>query len=311
MKKLISVLLAVVLLIPCGCAKTGAAVRVAALMGPTGMGMANMMEKNTGRYDFTLASAPDQVAAAVVSGSVDIAAVPVNLAAALYQKTQGAVQVLAVNTLGVLYILENGDTVHSLADLEGKTLYATGQAATPEYVLNYLLEKNGLAGKVDVEYLPEHTELAALLRTGDAAIGMLPEPNVTSVLMGNAKARIALDLTEQWSKVADAELVQGCILVRRDFAEQNPKAVQTFLKDYGNSVDFALQNPAEAADMMERQGIVPKAAIAEAALPNCNICLITGAKMRQQMDGMLQVLFEANPASVGGSLPDEGFYYEK
>lgn len=311
MKKWIVILLVCVLMIPCGCAKTDTAVRVAALMGPTGMGMVKMMSDTSGRYEFTVASSPEQVVAAVVSGSVDIAAVPVNLAAVLYQKTEGAVQTAAVNTLGVLYILENGDTVHSLSDLEGRTLCATGQAATPEYILNDLLRRSGLNGKVEVTYQAEHTALAAQMLAGDIALAMLPEPNVTSVLAGSSDIRIALDLTEEWEKAVGQKLVQGCIVVNREFAEKNPKAVQTFLKDCGESVDYVLQDPAGASVLMEQQRIVPNAAIAEAAIPNCNICLITGAEMKQMMQSMLQVLYDANPASVGGKLPDEAFYYEK
>ena len=311
MKKWIAVLLVCTLLLLCGCEKTTDRVRIATLMGPTGMGMVKMMEEDSGRYEFTVASSPDQVVSAVISGSVDIAAVPVNLASVLYQKTEGAVQALAVNTLGVLYILENGDTVHALSDLEGKTLYATGQAATPEYVLNYLLAQNGLEGKVNVTYLAEHSELATQMRIGDVVLGMLPEPNVTSVLMGNDSMRIALDLTEEWGKVSDEDLVQGCIIVNRDFAEKHPQAVQTFIDDCTDSVAYVLQNPTEASAMMERQGIVPKAAIAQAALPNCNICMATGADMKRELGNMLEVLYQADPTSVGGALPDDAFYYEK
>lgn len=290
-------------------------IRVGTLMGPTGMGMAKLMDdaangSTEGPYEFTVASSPDQVASAVISGSLDIAAVPVNLASVLWQKTEGEVQVAAVNTLGVLYILENGDTVHSIADLAGKTLCATGQGATPEYVLNYLLTANGLdpAADLTVEYLSEHTELATKMSAGDVVLGMLPEPNVTAVLSGNPDVRIALDLTEEWDKVSDSALIQGCIIVSRAFAEQYPNAVETFLEEYRASVDFANENPAEASVMIEAAGIVPKAAVAQKALPNCNICLLTGEEMKTAVKQMLEVLFSADPKSVGGALPDEEFY---
>lgn len=290
-------------------------IRVGTLMGPTGMGMAKLMDDAANGsteepYEFTVASSPDQVASAVISGSLDIAAVPVNLASVLWQKTEGEVQVAAVNTLGVLYILENGDTVHSIADLAGKTLCATGQGATPEYVLNYLLAANGLdpAADLTVEYLSEHTELATKMSAGDVVLGMLPEPNVTAVLSGNPDVRIALDLTEEWDKVSDSALIQGCIIVSRAFAEQYPNAVETFLEEYRASVDFANENPAEASVMIEAAGIVPKAAVAQKALPNCNICLLTGEEMKTAVKQMLEVLFSADPKSVGGALPDEEFY---
>lgn len=290
-------------------------IRVATLMGPTGMGMAKLMDDaanglTEGNYEFTVASAPDQVASSVITGSVDIAAVPVNLASVLWNKTEGGVQVAAVNTLGVLYILENGDTIHSVSDLAGKTLYATGQGATPEYVLDYLLRANGLDPETDltVEYLSEHTELAAKMSAGDVALGMLPEPNVTAVLLGNENVHVALDLTEEWDKVSDSALIQGCIIVNRAFAEQYPNAVEKFLEEYRASVDFANDNPADAAVLIESAGIVPKAAVALKALPNCNICLITGEEMRTAVRQMLEVLYNADPKSVGGALPEDEFY---
>lgn len=319
MKKLLSLLLALLLAaaILSGCAKQPAqAVRVATLMGPTGMGMAKLIDDSRAgnaklSYEFSVASSPDQITPAVISGDIDIAAVPVNLAAVLYAKTGGAVQVAAVNTLGVLYVLENGDSVQSVSDLRGKTLCATGQGATPEYILNCILRANGLEPGTDltVEYLAEHAELAAKLTAGDAVLGMLPEPNVTSVLLGNPDVRIALDLTEEWALVSDQALVQGCLVVRKEFAEANPDAVRTFLAEYGASVDYANENPEEASVLIERAGIVPKAAVAQKALPNCNICLMTGDEMQTAVEEMLAVLFEANPKSVGGSMPDEAFYF--
>ncbi|MBQ6430679.1 MAG: ABC transporter substrate-binding protein [Oscillospiraceae bacterium] len=290
-------------------------VRVGTLMGPTGMGMAKLMDDAAngtaaGNYDFFVASAPDQIAGEVISGNLDIAAVPVNLASVLWQKTDGNVQVIGVNTLGVLYILENGDTIHSVSDLAGKTLYATGQGATPEYILNYLLAANGLDPETDltIEYLSEHTELATKLSAGEVVLGMLPEPNVTAALSGNPDLRIALDLTEEWDKVSDSVLVQGCVIVSRAFAEQYPQAVETFLEEYRASVDFVNANPEDASAMIEAAGIVPKAAVALKALPNCNICLLTGEEMKTAVEQMLNVLYGANPKSVGGALPDAEFY---
>lgn len=290
-------------------------IRVGTLMGPTGMGMAKLMDDAANgaaeeTYDFTVASSPDQIASAVISGSLDIAAVPINLASVLWQKTEGGVQVAGVNTLGVLYVLENGDTIHSIADLAGKTLYATGQGATPEYVLNYLLSANGLdpAADLTIEYLSEHTELATRMSAGEVVLGMLPEPNVTAVLLGNPDVRIALDLTEEWDKVSDSALIQGCIIVSRDFAEQYPESVETFLEEYRASVDFVNENPEDASALIEAAGIVPKAAVALKALPNCNICLMTGEEMHDAVRQMLDVLYSADPKSVGGALPDDEFY---
>ncbi len=297
--------------------ETPETVRIITLAGPTGMGMAKLMNDHANGttesglpYSFTVASAPDQVSPEVIKGNYDIAAVPVNLASVLYAKTKGQLQVAAVNTLGVLYMLENGASIQSVADLKGKTFYATGMGANPEYVLRFILSKNGIDPDKDVtiEYLAEHAELAAKLKTGAVAIGMLPEPQVTAATMGSS-VRIALDLTEEWSKVSDYELVQGCIIVRKGFAEKYPEALNQFLAEYQASVNFANENVEDAALLIEKAGIVPKAAVAKAALPNCNICFVTGDDMKNAVNAMLQVLFEANPSSVGGAVPGDDFYY--
>ncbi|MGI6028881.1 MAG: ABC transporter substrate-binding protein [Candidatus Heteroscillospira sp.] len=288
-------------------------VNVAALKGPTGMGMSFLMSasdkgETANDYSFTLTGAPNEVSGAVINGDVDIAAVPLNLAAVLSAKT-GNVKILAVNTLGVLYVLENGDSVQSMADLSGKTIQATGQGSTPEYVLSYLLEQNGLTDSVTVEYLTEHSELAASMASGMSALGMLPEPNVTVVTTKNPDVRVALDLTEEWYNVTGTQLVQGCIVVRSDFAEENPEAVEIFLDEYAESVENVNSDTAAAAELIAQYGIVESAAIAEKAIPNCNIVCITGDELRESADAMFEVLFEANPKSVGGAVPGEEIYY--
>lgn len=291
-------------------------VRVFTLMGPTGMGMAKLIDDDSNgdaklNYQFTIASAPDQISAEVIKGDFEIAAVPVNLAAVLFKKTEGNVKVAGINTLGVLYILENGSEISSVSDLKGKTLYATGQGATPEYILKYILSKNGVDPEKDltIEYLAEHSELATRMVSGDVKLGMLPEPNVTNVLLNNADAHIALNLTEEWKKVSETDLVQGCIIVSKDFADNRPDALRTFLEEYEASVKYVTGNVDEAAALIEKAGIIPKAAVAKKALPNCNIVLVTGEAMKAQMAGMLNVLFEAAPSSVGGALPGDEFYY--
>ena len=281
--------------------------RVAALKGPTGMGMTQMMQDDK-RYAFTLSSAPDEVTAMVIAGEADIAAVPVNLASVLYNKLEGDVRIIAASTLGVLYVLQNGDGVQSFADLAGKTLYATGQASTPEYILQYLLTQNGVADKAQVEYKAEHSELAALMASGEAALGMLPEPNVTAAMAKNPELRIALDLTEEWNKVTDAPMVQSAILCRASYYEAHEAEVDAFLKDYAASVDYVNNNAKEAAAAMEKLGVVPAAAIGEKAIPNCHIVCLTGAEMKTAVSAMLEVLYTANPKSVGGALPGEDFY---
>lgn len=290
--------------------------RVIALKGPTGIGMAQLMNSNAEKtavnnYTFTLAAAPDEVTAEIIKGNFDIAAVPVNLASVLYNK--GAdVRFLAVNTLGVLYIMENGNTISSVADLKGKTVYATGKGSTPQYVLEYVLEKNGLEiGKdVEVEYFAEHAELASKLAANAVAVGLLPEPQVTSARISagansNKDLRIALNMTEEWNKVSGGnQLVQGVIVVRGAFYKENTLAVWKFLDEYEASVKFVNENIDTAASYCEKYGIVPKAAVAKMAIPNCNIVCVYSADGNNYMANMLKVLFDANPASVGGKLPD-------
>ncbi len=286
--------------------------KVATLKGPTGMGMAKMIndDKDAKKYNFTISSDPTDVTAALVSESLDIAAVPVNLAAVINKKTNGAYLVAAINTLGVLYIVENGNTVNSVADLAGKTVYATGKASTPEYILNYILSKNGLEN-VTVEYKTEHSELAALMVSGEVVLGMLPEPNVTTVLTKNSSLRIALNLTEEWKKVSEGESVQGCVVVSKKAIEEHGALVNAFLDEYKASVDFVNSNVADAAAMIAELGIVPAAAIAEKAVPNCNIVYIDGDRMVSVLNVFYKVLFDADPKSVGGTLPDESIFYRR
>ena len=290
-----------------------APVRVAALKGPTGMGMSFLMKADENGetaqdYEFTLSADPSEVNAAFIKGDYDIAAVPINVAAVLSQKT-GNVKLAAVNTLGVLYLLENGDSIQSFGDLAGKTIQATGQASTPEYVLNYLLEQNGIADSVTVEYLTEHSELASLMAAGESTLGMLPEPNVTVVTTKNPDVRVALDLTAEWESVAGTQLIQGCIIVSAAFAEENPDAVEVFLDEYARSVENVNSDHAAAAELIAEYGIVESAAIAEKAIDNCNIFCLTGVELRESADAMFAVLYEADPSSLGGALPDESIYF--
>lgn len=296
---------------------TAETVRVFSLKGPTGMGMSKIMNDfeeglTPLKYSFTLASSPDEVTAEIVKGDFDIAAVPANLASVLYNKVPETVQIAAVNTLGVLYVLENGTTINSIEDLNGKTIYATGQGSTPEYVLSYILK----AFEIDctVEYITEHSELATKMTAGDVAIGMLPVPNATTVLAKNADVRVALDLTELWEKAAEKNgdkgaLYQGCIVINKEFAKNHPTDLKMFLEEYDASVKFVNEKPDEASLIIEKFEIVPAAAIAKKAIPDANIVFITGEEMKTGLTGFFKVLFDFNPKSVGGKLPDDGIFY--
>lgn len=300
-------------------AEERAAVRVGGLKGPTAMGMVKLMEEDAAGttandYEFTLAGSADEINPLLIKGELDIAAVPTNVASVLYNKTEGQVEILALNTLGVLYVVENGNTIQSVEDLRGKTIYSTGKGATPEYALNYILGENGLTTGTDVtvEYKSEHSELASLLAAGQADLAVLPQPFVTSVLAKNPDVRIALNLTEEWDKVTEdgSKLTMGALVVRKDFAESNPEAVRNFLKEYQASTQYVTDeaNLDDAAALIEQYGII-SAAVAKQALPYCNIVCITGEEMRTAAEGFLSILAKANPQSVGGTLPAEDFYY--
>ncbi len=294
----------------------GTDINMAVLSGPTGIGAVKLMERNdngetVNHYNFTVATDNSAVVAGLANGDYDIAAVATNVAANLYNQTSGGVQICALNTYGVLYILENGDTIQSMADLAGKTIYATGQGANPEYVLNYLLTQNGLTPGEDVtvEYMDSNllmTEMAA----GTYEVCMLPVPAVTSVLMQNSDVRTALDLTEEWNKVTDeGVLTMGCVVVRTEFAQENPEAVKAFLSEYADSISYVQENVEEASQLCETYGIVAKAAVAAAAIPDCNLCCVTGGDIQSAIEPYYNVLFEANPDSIGGALPGEDFYF--
>ena len=313
MKKLLLIALAATLLLLSACAYAEP-INVYALKGPTGIGMSYLMD-DTDSYAFTLAGAADEIVAAVASGSADIAACPTNLAATLNVKTNGGVQLLALNTLGVLHIVTNDPAIDSIDDLAGRKLYATGQAGVPEYALDYILTQNGLKDSVDVEYVSEHSELATLMAAGEVSVGMLPEPHVTSVLMQNADMRAALDVTELFDEAAkkagneDMVLTMGCVLVRREFAEKNPEKVAAFLDAYAASVEKVNADPTAAGEKVQAHGVMPKAAVAAKAIPNCHITFVEGEAMRAQVEPLYELLFGANPKSIGGKLPEDAFYY--
>lgn len=316
MKRIVAMITAAVMLFSlaafaaCSKKQDDTEIRIAALKGPTGMGMVKLADKqNYPNYTVSIEASPDALNPRIISGEVDVAAVPVNLASVLYNKLDGDISVLAVSTLGVLYVVEAGSKVNSVADLAGKTVYATGQGATPEYILNYLLDKNGVAGSVEVNYVGEHAALATMLANGSAEIGMLPEPNVTSTLAGNDNLRIALNLTEEWNKVCSTELVQGVVIARKSFVNEHPEAIEQFLREYEKSSAFVNENIDEAAKLIVDAGILGNVEIAKKAIPNCNISFSKGEAMHKAVEGMLAVLFEANPKSIGGKLPDKDFYY--
>lgn len=288
-------------------------VRIVALKGPTAMGMTKMMndreESGDKSYEFEILAAPDEITPKIAQGTVDIACVPANLGAVLFNKTEGKVQAMAVNTLGVLYICENGDTVKSIDDLKGKTIYSAGKGSTPEYALNFIIKNSGLENDVNIEWKSEHTEcLAALLANGNS-VAMLPQPFVTTAQTKNEGVRVALDLNDEWDKLGvDSSLLTGIVIVRKEFAEAYPETVKEFLSEYGASVKYVNENVDAAAELVGKYDIVP-AAVAKKAIPNCHIVCVAGNEMKTMLGGYLKVLFENDPKSVGGTLPTDAFYF--
>ena len=282
--------------------------RIAGLKGPTTMGLVNLLSMEQAGtaamdYDLQLYGAADEIVPLLIKGELDMAAIPANLAATLYQKTSGGIQAVAVNTLGVLYVVEQGDTVHSMADLKGRTILSTGKGTTPEYVLRYLLTANGLDPDkdVDIQYYSEATEVTAQMATTQDAIAVLPQPYVTAAGLKDDTLRVALDLTAEWDKVADTQLITGVTVVRKAYAEEHPDVVAAFLADYAQSVNAANTDLDGTAALCEEQGVVAKAAIAKKALPNCNIVCLTGEELKADVSGYLQVLYDADPPLCRGT----------
>ncbi len=334
MKKLVCIFLTLILFVFAGCSQTpadvtptpeapqstptaeayvGIDINIGALKGPTGMGFSKLMtdaqnKKTANNYDIELFADPTEIPALLKKGELDIAAIPTNLAANLYNKNDGNVQLLALNTLGVLYIIEKGDTIKSVKDLEGKKICSFGKSATPEFALKYVLKQENI--NCEVEFY-DATALAAMAKNGTADVILVPEPQVTTLIMNNPDFRVALDFNEVWNEACDnsALLSMGCLAIRKEFAQNNPKAVEKFLEEYSASVAFVNANVDEAATMIESFGIVPKAAIAKKAIPNSKIVAIYGDDMKAKTQAFLQILFESEPASIGNAVPGEDFYY--
>ncbi|MGE4215040.1 MAG: ABC transporter substrate-binding protein [Anaerotignaceae bacterium] len=293
--------------------------KIALLKGPTAMGAVMLMDETEngkvfGNYNFEVLTTPDEVSAKLISGEVDVAAVPVNLASVLYNKNEGEIQIAAINTLGILYILENGNTIQSLSDLSGKTIYATGQGAVPEYVLQYILLKNGVTD-CKVEFMQTHAELAAAVAAGEVEIAMLPEPFASVAISKNSDVRVALDVAKCWDEYSYQEekvantLPMGCIVVRKEFVDAHEKEFSKFLDEYEYFIEVVNEDPENAAKYVVSYDIIDDEAVAASSIPNCNITFIDGSKMLRLVENFLNTMYEANPKAIGGTVPNEDFYY--
>lgn len=292
-------------------------IRIGALKGPTSMGLVYLMdqaekEETFDQYEFTMATAADELLPSIVSGDLDIVLVPANVASILYMKTEGGVSVVDINTLGVLYMVSGDGKIQDMKDLKGRTIYLTGKGTTPDYVLQYLLKENGLAEDVTLEYKSEATEVAAMLVESPESIGVLPQPFVTAACAQNEDLSVVMDLTEEWAAVqgeGGSSLVTGVTVVRNGFLEEHHEAVDRFMEEHEASAAFANEHVEEAAELVAAAGIIEKAPVAVKAMPACNITYIDGGDMKTALSGYLQVLFEQDASSVGGGLPGDDFYY--
>lgn len=325
-KKLFSIMMLFMVLITAGCgekrkqeAADDVVVRVGSLKGPTSIGLVFLMNEaknnNTvNHYDeFMIKTAADELNTLFVKNELDIILIPANVAGVLYHKTEGGVTVVDINTLGVLYMVSADNSVTDIPSLKGKTIYLTGKGTTPDYVLQYLLEENGVnAADVRLEYKSEAAEIAAVLSENPDAIGLLPQPFVTTACAQNDKLSVILDLTAEWEKVQGEEggqLVTGVTVVRNAFLEEHPQAVEQFVKEHKDSMAFVETDLETAAGYVVELGIIPKVEIAKAAIPNCNIVCVTGEDMKVSLESYLQVLFDKNSSAVGGAMPGDDFYY--
>ena len=316
MKKFLAILLSLIIIIGAtACSKTkktDVTVNIGVLKGPTGMSAAWLMDQNdqklsANEYNFTVAGTPDAITGQLINGDMDIAALPTNAISALYNKTEGKISVLGVNALGVLYILENGNSINSVSDLAGKTVLASGKGSTAEYVLNYILEKNGVIA--EIVWAAEHSEAATLALKGDYDIVMLPEPFVTNVTAKSDAFRVALDLTEEWEALGSGELTMGGIAVRTAFLEEHPDAVKAFVDEYGKSVAFTNSQPEDAAKLIAKYEIAAEE-VAKNAIPRCNIVWLHGKDYKAVLENFLGVVYDANPAGIGGKMPGNDFYLD-
>lgn len=292
-------------------------VKIGSLKGPTSMGLVYLMDQaekgeSANQYEFTMAAGADELLPSVISGDLDIVLVPANVASVLYNKTEGGVSVIDINTLGVLYMVSGNADIKEMADLAGKTVYLTGKGTTPDYVTQYLLAENNLTDEVTLEYKSEATEVAAMLVEDTDAIGVLPQPFVTAACAQNENLSVVMDLTKEWAAIqgeGGSQLVTGVTVVRNDFLKENQAAVDKFLEEHKASAAYANENVEAAAELVAAAGIIEKAAVAAKAMPNCNITYIDGADMKTALSGYLEVLYNQDASSVGGALPADDFYY--
>lgn len=316
MKKLLSIFIVLLMIVgmtaSCQKAKFDGTVNVAILNGTTGFGMAKLMNDNANntsknQYNFSVQTDATLIIAGISSGQYDIAALPTNAAANLYNKTNGGVQIIAINTLGVLYLLEKGNSIDDISDLDGKTVYCPAQ--NPAFISKAIFDKYNVNVKIDSTTFAKPDMLREAVAAGLVDYAILPEPMVTIATKANTSYKVALDLTEEWNKVFDDELVQGCVVVRTEFAKNYPGTVNAFLKEYEKSIDYLNENVEQSAKYIKEYGIFANENVAKLAIPNCNVEYMDGKDMKSAMSDFIEVMNEVAPASIGNAIPKDDFYY--
>ncbi len=311
MVKNLSLSIATFCLVLSGCGQNAETkvLNVSALNGPTGIAMAKMINDEDEDYDITVYQSPDEVTGKIINGEIDIASVPSNVAAVLYNKTDKNIELLGVNTWGVLYIVENGNTVNSFEDLKGKKIITSGKGSSPEYVLDKLLEEYRIKDDVEVEYLANHTDVVAKLAAEDNVIALLPQPHVGIALSKNSNAKIAIDVNKVWKEKTGEELPMGVLVARKEVVDNNKTEVEEFLKDYKESADFVGAEPDEIAKLVADAGIIANEQMAAKVISACGIKYESAEEAKEAVDKYYETLFEMNPKAIGGTMVDEAFYY--
>lgn len=292
-------------------------VTIAGLKGPTSIGMIKMIDEKALQNDnynveYVQESAPDSLTGKIINGEIQISSVPINLASVLYNKTQGKVQLLAVNTIGNLYIVGTED-LNAISQLENKTIGMSAKGSTPDFAMNYILNKSGLEGKTELNYSLDHATLAQSVIAEDTKIALLPQPFATQTMLKNPNVKMLIDLNEAWNDASEgsSQLYTGCIIVNKEFAENNPEFISEFLNQYEQSVNWVLENQKDASVLVAKHEIMPDAALVEKAIPYCGITFKNAEEAKSGLNDFYKVLFDSNPASVGGSMPDDEFYFTK
>lgn len=287
------------------------ALRIGSMKGPTSIGLASMMDQEQGQ--FTVVGAADELTPLLLQDQIDIALVPANVAAVLYARTEGQIQVIDVNTLGVLYGISLDEGINNVEDLRGRTVYMTGKGTVPEYTFMALLAAANIStDDLAIEFCSEPTEVVAQISQHDGAVGILPQPYATACTLKNENLHTVLDLTEAWAQMTGGQkgdVVTGVTVAKTSTIEEKEGAVKLFLQRHAASAEVAQTDPSAIVAKVIELGIIENETLAEKAIPNCNVVCYTGEEMKNALAGYLQALFDQNAEALGGSLPGDDFYF--